>query len=308
MDTYTSKKKKAPTATKNVPGASPKKRTIENKKSVVVAIQGYEGSFHQVAVNHFFGELADVICCTTFGDVVKKASNKKESDGGVMAIENSIAGSILSNYNLLQKSKLKIVGEIYLHIKQNLLVNKGIQLDDIREVHSHPMAIQQCLDYLDQYHWKMVETEDTALSAKHIQQHKSKHIAAIASTLAADLYNLDVIAPDIHTLKNNYTRFLILQHEDLAQVIENANKASVNFQTDHSRGSLANVLTKIAEGGINLSKLQSCPIPGSDFRYSFHADMEFDSLQQFYHVIKEIKNHTEDLKIYGVYQKGKHYS
>ncbi len=309
MDTYTAKKKKTPTASQNLPAAAKAKRdTNADKKSVAVAIQGYEGSFHQVAVQHFFGENADVICCTTFGDVVKKASNKKESDGGVMAIENSIAGSILSNYNLLQKSKLKIVGELYLQIKQNLLVNRGIQLNDIKEVHSHPMAIQQCLEYLDQYHWKMVETEDTALSAKHIQQHKSKHIAAIASTLAAGLYNLDVIAPDIHTLKHNYTRFLVLQHEDLAQVIENANKASVNFQTDHSRGSLAKVLTKIAEGGINLSKLQSCPIPGSDFRYSFHADMEFDSLQQFYQVIKEIKSYTEDLKIYGVYQKGKHYS
>ena len=120
-----------------------------------------------------------------------------------MAIENSIAGSILPNYNLLQKSKLKVIGEVYLQIKQNLLVNPGIQLEDIKEVHSHPMAIQQCLEYLEKYNWKLVETEDTALSAKHIHQHKSKHIAAIASTLASSLYNLDVLAPDIHTLTNN---------------------------------------------------------------------------------------------------------
>ncbi|WP_226805239.1 prephenate dehydratase [Agriterribacter humi] len=277
-------------------------------KPVLASIQGYEGSFHQVAAQHFFGKKTSVICCATFGEVVKQVTNKKESDGGVMAIENSIAGSILPNYNLLQKSKLKVIGEIYLQIKQNLLVNPGIQLEDIKEVHSHPMAIQQCLEYLEKYNWKLVETEDTALSAKHIHQHKSKHIAAIASTLAARLYNLDVLAPDIHTLTNNYTRFLILQHEDLAQVIENANKASVNFHTDHSMGSLAKVLTKIAEGGINLSKLQSSPIPGSDFRYSFHADMEFDSLGRFYQVIKEMKALTEDLKIYGVYRKGKHYS
>ncbi|HRQ51730.1 MAG TPA: chorismate mutase, partial [Agriterribacter sp.] len=128
------------------------------------------------------------------------------------------------------------------------------------------------------------------------------------STLAAGLYDLEVLAPDIHTLTNNYTRFLILQHEDLAEVIENADKASVSFHTDHSMGSLAKVLTTIAEGQINLSKLQSSPIPGSDFRYSFHADMEFDSLHRFYQVIKDMQALTEDVKIYGVYRKGKHYS
>ena len=276
----------------------------EAEAPVVVAIQGYEGSFHQAAAQHFFGRSTAVICCATFGEVVKQASSKKQSDGAIMAIENSIAGSILPNYNLLQKSKLKIVGEIYLQIRQNLLVNPGVQLEDIREVHSHPMAIQQCLEYLDRYGWKLVETEDTALSAKHIHQHKSRHIAAIASTLAADLYNLNVLAPDIHTLTNNYTRFLILQHEDLAEVIENANKASVNFHTDHSRGSLARVLTKIAEGEINLSKLQSSPIPGSDFRYSFHADMEFDSMDQFDDVVQTIRPATSELKVYGVYRKG----
>lgn len=278
------------------------------KKGVAVAIQGFEGSFHQVAARYFYGEETNVICCSTFGEVIKRASDKKKSDGGLMAIENSIAGSILPNYNLLQKSKLKIVGEIYLEIRQNLLVLPSTSLEDVREVHSHPMAIQQCLDYLEKYGWKLVETEDTALSARLIAQHKSKHIAAIASNLAAELYNLKVIAPDIQTLSNNYTRFLVLQHEDLAEVIENANKASVYFHTDHSRGSLAEVLTAIAAGQINLSKLQSCPIPGSDFKYSFHADMEFDSLQQFYQVIKDIKPRTEDLKIYGVYRKGEHFS
>ncbi|MFT3747630.1 MAG: prephenate dehydratase [Agriterribacter sp.] len=273
-----------------------------------IAIQGFEGSFHQVAARHFFGKDVEVICCNTFKEVIKTASGKKLSDGGMMAIENSIAGSILPNYNLLQKSKLKITGEVYLHIRQNLMVNPGVTLEDIKEVHSHPMALQQCLEFLDKYNWKLVETEDTALSAKHLHQHKSKHIAAIASELAAQLFELDIIGPDIHTQSNNYTRFLVLQHEDLAEVIENANKASVNFHTDHSRGSLAKVLTQIADGGINLSKLQSFPIPGSDFRYSFHADMEFDSLDQFYSVIRDIKKTTEDLKIYGVYKKGEHIS
>jgi prephenate dehydratase len=166
------------------------------------------------------------------------------------------------------------------------------------------MAIQQCLEFLDKYNWKLVETEDTALSAKHVHQHKSKHIAAIASRLAADLFDLDVIAPNIQTMKNNYTRFLILQPQKTKMVVENANKASVNFHTDHSKGSLARVLTKIADLGVNLSKLQSFPIPGSDWKYSFHADMEFDVVDQFEKVIEAIKPVTEDLKVYGVYKKG----
>jgi len=235
---------------------------------------------------------------------VKIAGNKKESDGGVMAIENSIAGSILPNYNLLQRSNLSIVGEVYLQIKQNLLVNPGVKLDDIKEVHSHPMAILQCFGFLDKHNWKLVETEDTALSAKHIHQHRSKHIAAIASRLAADIYQLNVIAPNIHTLKNNYTRFLVLQREENIVEIPGANKASINFHTDHSKGSLAKVLTRIADAGINLSKLQSFPIPGSDWKYSFHADVEFESTNEFNTMMKSIEKLTEELKVYGVYKKG----
>lgn len=275
------------------------------KGAGAVAIQGYEGSFHQEAAQKFFGKQVEVIPCDTFREVIKIGSNKKESDGAVMAIENSIAGSILPNYNLLQKSSLKIVGEVYLQIKQNLLVNPGVKLDDIKEVHSHTMALQQCYEFLDKHKWKLVETDDTALSAKHIHQHKSKHIAAIASKLAAELYQLDVLAPAIQTMKNNYTRFLILQREGSGITISNPDKASVNFVTDHSKGSLAKVLTRIAEGGINLSKLQSSPIPGSDFKYSFHADMEFDEINQFHHVIEQIQPLTVELKIYGVYKNGK---
>jgi len=269
-----------------------------------VSIQGYEGSFHQMAAQQFFGNNVGVIPCATFREVIKLASNKRESEAGVMAIENSIAGSILPNYNLLQRSNLVIMGEVYLQIRQNLLVNHGVGIGDIREVHSHPMAIQQCFDFLDKHDWKLVETEDTALSAKHIHQHKSRHIAAIASKLAAELFDLDVLAPNIHTLKNNYTRFLILRREETAQEIDGADKASVSFHTDHSRGSLAKVLAKIAEDGINLSKLQSFPIPDTDFKYSFHADMEFEHVAQFEKVIEDIKPLTEYLKIYGVYKRG----
>jgi len=275
-------------------------------KQIRVSIQGYEGSFHQMAARQFFGEEVEVITCPTFREVIRVACSRKESDGGVMAIENSIAGSILPNYNLLQKSDLRVVGEIYLQINQHLLVNPGVKLEDIREVHSHHMALLQCIDFLEKHPgWKLVETEDTALSAKHLQQHRSRHHAAIASKLASELFGLDMIVPNIHTMKNNYTRFLILKREDNATAVREPDKASVNFHTDHSRGSLARVLTKIADGGINLSKLQSFPIPGSEWEYSFHADMEFENIDQFNHVIEAITPITAELKIYGVYKKGK---
>ncbi len=269
-----------------------------------VSIQGFEGSFHQVAARQYFGKEVEVIPCSTFREVIRIAGSRKESDGGVMAIENSIAGSILPNYNLLQKSSLQVTGEVYLQIRQNLLVNPGVELEDIREVHSHPMALQQCLDFLDKYNWKLVETEDTALSARQLQQKRSKHVAAIASKLAAEMFGLEVLAPNIHTMKNNYTRFLILERADEAVVAADANKASVNFHTDHSRGSLARVLSKIADGGINLSKLQSFPIPGSDFKYSFHADMEFDHLEQFEQVVEKLRSLTASFNVYGVYKNG----
>lgn len=275
-----------------------------NQAALKVAIQGYEGSFHQEAARRFFGKTVAIIPCSTFREVVKIASSKTESNGGVMAIENSIAGSILPNYTLLQKSNLKIAGEIYLHIRQHLLVNPGVSLSDIREVHSHPMALLQCLEYLEKHPWKLVETEDTALSAKHIHKHRSRHTAAIAGKLAAELYDLDIITPDVHTLKNNYTRFLILQRKEDAIDVEDANKASLYFETAHSRGSLAKVLTKVAEKGINLSKLQSMPIPGSDFKYGFYADMEITGINELEQVLQDIKPFTNNIKVFGIYKQG----
>ncbi|HTM92666.1 MAG TPA: prephenate dehydratase [Flavisolibacter sp.] len=269
-----------------------------------VSIQGYEGSFHQIAAMEYLGNEVEVIPCDTFREVVKIACDTKQSDGGFMAIENSIAGSILPNYTLLQKSKLKIAGEIYLQIHQNLMVNPGVSQEDVREVHSHPMALLQCMDYLEKHpSWKLVETEDTALSAKHIHQHHSKHVAVIASKLAAELFDLKLIAPKIQSNKNNYTRFLFVQPLNLKN--EEADKATITFHTDHSRGSLAKVLTKIAEGDINLSKLQSVPIPEQEWKYSFHADMEFDTIDQYEKVMEKIKPITESLTVLGVYKKGK---
>lgn len=270
-----------------------------------ICIQGYEGSFHQVAARKFFGKNIPVIPCASFRDLIKLASDARQSSGAVMAIENSIAGSILPNYNLLKKSSLKVIGEVYLSISQNLLVNKGVQLTDIKEVHSHPMAILQCLDFLEQYNWKLIETEDTALSAKHLQQHKSKHIAAIASKLAAELFDLDIIGPDIQTQKTNITRFLVLKRAEDITELEGADKASLYFQTDHSKGVLAKVLTNIAKADINLSKLQSMPIPGSNFNYGFYADLEFDRIKQLNTVMQSIASLTNSVKLFGVYKKGK---
>lgn len=269
-----------------------------------MAIQGYEGSFHQEAANIFFNKNVTVECCDTFKEVIAAAKDNERTDGCIMAIENSIAGSILPNYNLLQKSDLKIIGEVYMQINQNLLVNHDVELEDIKEVHSHTMAIQQCYEYLDQFKWKLVDSDDTALSAKHIAKHKSKQIAAIASSLAAELYDLKMIAPKIQTLKNNYTRFLVLKRPQDITEEQTGNKASVNFQTIHKEGSLARVLGMIAIHKINLTKLQSFPIPGSEFKYQFQVDMEFDKMIDFEKVIEKIKPLTEAIKIYGIYNKG----
>lgn len=270
-----------------------------------VSIQGIEGCFHQVAARQFFGKTTEVVCCSTFKEVIQNATSSKQAAPGIMAIENSIAGSILPNYRLLLKSPVNIVGEVYLHIKQHLLVNSGVQLQDIREVHSHYMALQQCDEFLDRHNWKLVETEDTALGAKQIHQHKNKHAAAIAGNLAAEIYGLEILVPNIHTIKNNYTRFLVIQHADAEYNREGVNKASVNFVAGNQVGSLAKLLTVISDEGINLSKLQSMPIPGSNFSYSFHADMEFSELVQFERLIKKMKDKTENLVVLGIYKNGK---
>lgn len=270
-----------------------------------IAIQGFEGSFHHEASRRFFGTEVIPVPCATFRETVKTASDRSLATGGLMAIENSIAGSILPNYNLLQKSTLHVIGEIYLQINQNLLVNPGVTLNDIKEVHSHPMAFLQCMDYLETHTWKLIETEDTALSAKHLHQHHHRHAAAIAGKLAAKMFGLDILVPNIHSLRNNYTRFLALRRKEHYKEPEDGNKASVYFRTDHTRGSLARVLSRIAERGVNLSKLQSFPIPGSDWKYFFHADLEFDGTSHFYNVLERIQKITSDLKVYGVYKQGK---
>jgi prephenate dehydratase len=267
-----------------------------------VAIQGYEGSFHQQAAIHLFDRNVSIKPCGTFRELIENVSHDPTTVAGVMAIENSIAGSILPNYNLLHKSDLFITGEFYLQVQQQLMVYPGVSLDSIKEVHSHTMALQQCEAFLQKHSWKLVETKDTALSAKLLKQSKSKHIAVVASKLAARQYGLTIAEKNIHTLKNNYTRFLLLNKKQLP--VKNANKASLYFITNHQKGILSKALTVIAASGINLSKLQSFPIPGSSFEYAFHADLEFESMRSFNTALDRLQAMTNELRVYGIYKKG----
>ncbi|MHB1921626.1 MAG: prephenate dehydratase [Chitinophagaceae bacterium] len=269
-----------------------------------VAIQGFEGCFHQVAAENYFGKGIEIIPCATFAELIRKVG-RQDADAGVMAIENSIVGSILPNYNLLQKSRMQVTGEIYLSIRQHLMMLPGQHLEDIREVHSHPMALLQCMDFLGEHpDWRLVETEDTALSAKNVRQKRLKHTAAIAGKRAAEIFELDILAHNIQTEKKNYTRFLAIRLEEKMAFPQDVNKSSVYFHTANEKGALVRVLQKIAIEGVNLSKLQSFPIPGSEWKYYFHADLEFEDLNQFEKVIQEIQPLTEGLKILGIYRKG----
>ncbi|UYZ62387.1 prephenate dehydratase [Hymenobacter weizhouensis] len=270
----------------------------------MIAIQGFNGSFHQLAAHRYFGPHVPTVPCATFGEVVRQVAAGGAS-AAVMAIENSIAGSILPNYTLLRKSGLRVVGEVYLRIRQHLLALPGQQVADIREVHSHPMALLQCADFLEQHpHWRLVETEDTALSAQRIGQQRLAGVAAVAGERAAALFGLDMLAPDIQTEQHNYTRFLVVARPENSQEVAQPNKASLYFHTAHAQGSLARVLACIAEQGINLSKLQSCPMPGSTWHYYFHADLEFDQPEQLSAALHALAPVTEGLEVLGVYQKG----
>ncbi|RYY67367.1 MAG: chorismate mutase [Chitinophagaceae bacterium] len=271
-------------------------------ENATVSIQGFEGSFHQVAARRFFGDDVTVLPCATFRQVVE-AVESGASAAGLMAIENSIAGSILANYGLLQRSRLFVSGEVYLPIRQHLLVNPGVRLEDIREVHSHPMALQQCGDFLAAGGWKLVETEDTALSAKRLRQHGNRHAAAVAGSLAAELFGLEILRADIHADPYNYTRFLVL-HPTPASA-GSADKASLSFGLPHRRGALAAVLTLIAGAGINLSKLQSLPLPGADWEYTFHADLEYQPGAPLEDLLERLRPLTRALRVFGTYKNGR---
>ncbi|MBI9057436.1 prephenate dehydratase [Labilibaculum sp. DW002] len=270
-----------------------------------IVIQGVEGCFHHVAANAYYGEDVEIIPSGNFATLIELIQDDTVCDGGIMAIENSIAGSILQNYGLLQDSGLVIEGEIFLRIKQNLMALPGQKIEDLKEVHSHPMAISQCRAFFRDYpHIKLVEMEDTALSAKNIRDNELLGIGAIAGDLPAELYELDILAEQIESIKNNQTRFFILKRKKEVGPNGGFTKASLYFSTSHNPGSLSYILDCFAQANINLSKIQSLPIPGINWEYFFHVDLEFELPSQFKNVMNKISESAKEMTILGTYNKG----
>jgi prephenate dehydratase len=268
-----------------------------------IVIQGVRGAFHEIAARQFFGEGIEVVPALSFAELFQHAGNPQRADAAVMAIENSIAGSILENYKLLKNSDLQVVGEVYLPIQQNLMALHGVALADIREVHSHPMALAQCNQFFKQYpKIRLVESEDTAESAARIVRHRAKHIAAIASTLAAELYGLQILAPSIENVPENYTRFLALRRKSEAPAVEAADKVSICFTTAHHPGSLAAVLSLLAHLQANLTKIQSVPLIGRPWEYQFFADFVVPS-ERVNLVLEALTVQTTELQVLGIYRK-----
>jgi prephenate dehydratase len=282
--------------------------TTKTKNHVTrVAIQGGYGAFHEIAAKHYFvGEEIEIITANTFKDLFKSLKNN-HADLGIMAIENSLAGSILPNYNLLQDSNMKVIGEIYLRIKQNLVALPGVKMEDIEEVYSHPIAILQCQMFFDQYpQIKLLDSIDTALSAKDIAEKKSKNVGAICSRMAAEKYGLNILAESIETNKMNYTRFLILSDKiGYHKVDKNLEKSSLTFALHHETGSLSKVLSILSYYGINLTKIQSMPIMGQDWEYQFYVDVTFADYVMYRQSLDAIRPFTSRLEIMGEYAKGK---
>jgi prephenate dehydratase len=269
-----------------------------------VAIQGFEASFHEIAALQFFGSDIETVECATFPklfDVMKKG----EAAFAICAIENSLAGSILPNYASLRNSDLKIFGEVYLQIEMNLMALPNQSIEQIEEIHSHPMALLQCRNYFDNYpNIQLVESNDTALSAKEIKQNHIKHRAAVASKRAAQVFDLEIISADIHDNKRNFTRFLALAPSHAELVSATINKSSISFRAHHTAGSLANVLTSVGNHNINLTKIQSLPVIGEEWQYYMYADLEFDDIDAYRKMLIEIESLTKELKILGEYKQG----
>ena len=269
-----------------------------------IGIQGIQGSFHHIVANEYYGSNIDIDEFLTF-EMMSRHLAEGKSDASIMAIENSIAGSIIPNYALIDEYNLSIVGEYYLKISHNLLALKNHSIDDITEVHSHPMALLQCREFFKKYpNIKLVEDTDTALSAKEISVNNIKGRAAIASRLASDLYGLDILAENIQTIKNNETRFVVL--ERLAPNGKNIfNKASLKFELDHKRGSLATILNAMSDRKMNLTKIQSMPKIETPWRYSFFVDITFKYLEDYFKAKSIIEIMAKDFKVLGEYKNSK---
>ena len=270
-------------------------------EKIKIAIQGVKASFHEEAAYKYFGKDIETLECSSFKktcDLLKQG----KADYVVMAIENSIAGSILPNYNLLRDYRFHIIGEVHLNIQQHLLALPGVKISDVQFVESHPIAIRQCDEFLsDHPEWTIKEGMDTAACAKKILDEKLTNTAAIASEAAAKLYGLEILEKRIETNKKNSTRFLILSNELEEQ--KNTNKASLSFQTSHAIGALAMVLQCFAEQNVNLSKIQSMPVVGRRNEYDFYVDVEWKKQADYDAAIRKVLKHTVNFSIMGEYLK-----
>jgi prephenate dehydratase len=269
-----------------------------------IGIQGIRGSFHHIAVENYFDKEIKLCEYLSFEDMIFSLS-KNEIQYALMAIENSTAGSIIPNYALIDEYNINIVGEHYLEISHNLMALKGQSLDDIKEIHSHPMALLQCRDFLKENpSIKLVEEKDTANVAKKISNTKTIGIGAIASKLAAKIYDLNLIKEDIQSIKKNQTRFVVLKKENNLDKLQ-INKASLKFELDHKRGSLATILNVLSDCKLNLTKIQSMPKIETPWRYSFFVDVTFENLDNYLKAKSIIQIMAKEFKVLGEYKNSK---
>ena len=270
-----------------------------------VAIQGIKGCFHEQAAYLFYEkeglEKPQIVECSTFDDLYKRMDDGT-ADAAIMAIENTVSGGLLPNFELLRKYDRKIKGEVFLRIKQNLMTLPGQKIEDLHEVRSHYMAINQTRPFFNDYpEIRLVEYADTARSAADIAKEGIRGVGAIASELAAEIYGLEIIAESIETYKQNFTRFLIL--DDALQVDQSRiNKASMCFTLPHKPGSLTHVLTILSFYDMNLTRIQSLPIPGQEWQYFFYVDIKFDSYERYTQALSAVKPLMTDLNILGEYE------
>ena len=271
----------------------------------IIAIQGAEGSNHHKIARDFYGDNIQLKECMSFDALVAHLLEGSATDG-VMAIENTIAGSIIPNYALIDSNNLHIVGEEYLNIHHHLMALQGQTIKSIKEVWSHPMALLQCKEFFKKYpHIKLVEDVDTAEVAKRIAKENIKGIAAIAPKIAAEIFGLQILEDDIQTIKDNSTRFVIVQTQLPTHSIEGINKASLKFELSHKRGSLAAVLNVLSDCKMNLTKIQSLPVIETPWKYSFFVDVTFDDYTEYQKLVKIIDIMAEDFKILGTYKNGR---
>ncbi len=270
-----------------------------------VAIQGVRGSFHHIVSQEFFKNPVEAIECSTFDRVVDSLITK-ECDAAIMALENSIAGSIIPNYALINKFGLHIVGEHYIDIQQNLMALPNQTIMDIKEVYSHPMALLQCTEFFKLHpHIKLIEDKDTAEVAQRIHEQQLKGVGAIASLMAAELFKLEVIAASIQTIQVNETRFVVVMRKNSEVPETEINKASVRFEADHKRGSLAAILNVMSDCKLNLTKIQSLPIVETPWKYAFFVDVTFETYNDFKKAKSIIDIMAQNFKVLGEYKNAK---